>query len=78
MCHIADLCGQEFLTEEEAMNKEILIAGVLLSISTLLKICSVVALCSFVDAHQRSEEHDHHEVVLAQKKQAQTSNKPVV
>jgi hypothetical protein len=77
MCHIADLCGQEFLTEEEAMNKEILIAGILLSISTLLKICSVVALCS-VNVHQPSEEHDHHEVVLAQKKQAQTSHKPVV
>lgn len=78
VCHIADLCGQEFLTEEEAVNKEILIAGMLFSISTLLKICSVVALCSFVDAHQHNEEHDHHEVVLEQKKQAQTSHKPVV
>ncbi len=58
------------------MNKELVIAGILLSISTVLKICSVVALCH-VDLHQREEVHDHSEMVYELKKQLQTSHKPV-
>jgi hypothetical protein len=65
------------LQKEETMNKELVIAGVLLSISTVLKICSVVAICS-ADLRHPSELHDHQEIILEQKKQAQTSGKPVV
>ncbi len=56
------------------MNKELVIAGILLSVSTVLKICSVVALVS-VDLNTHDEEHDHSEMVYELKKQVQASRK---
>ncbi len=57
--------------------KELILAGVLISVSTVLKICCVVALCS-ADPQPQEHEHDHHEVILAQRKQAQSSQQPMV
>lgn len=59
------------------MNKDLVIAGILLSVSTVLKICSVVALVQ-VDIHHLDEEHDHHEPTTIQKKQLQTSEQPLI
>ena len=56
------------------MNKELLIAGVLISISTALKICSVVALCQ-IQVHRQEIEHVHHEsgIVVAHNKKDRTN-----
>ncbi len=56
------------------MNKELLIAGILLSISTVLKICSVVALCQ-IPLHLHEHEHEQHEIVHESKKKAQKTER---
>lgn len=60
------------------MNKELILAGILLSISTALKICSVVAIYHISIHHAESEHpHEEHHITIV-KQSVQTTHQPIL